>query len=177
MRKELITHFSFFIAFFVFISLYKGWFELSFLPFWFGGILGTFFPDVDHLIYIYFLRPQELISQKASELLGKREVKKALYLLTETRTQREKLVFHTTYFQILFLVFTFLVVTSSGSLLGRGLVLAFSLHLLVDQFVDLRETGRLATWFKELPAGFETTQMRWYLIIVAILLLIFGFLL
>ncbi len=174
MKKELITHFSFMIAFFIFISLYKGWFAASYLPFWFGGILGTLLPDLDHLIYIYYLRPQELTSQRATNLLSKQEVRKALNLLTITRTERTNLVFHTTYFQILFLIFTFLVVTSTGSLLGRGLVLAFSLHLLIDQVVDLMETGRLVTWFKELPAKLEATQMRWYLVIVTVILLIFG---
>lgn len=162
------------VAFFIFISLFKGWFELSYLPFWFGGLLGTLLPDLDHIIYIYFLRPHELTSQRAGDLLSKQEVRKALRLLAITRSQRTKLIFHTTYFQIFFLVFTFLVITSTGSLLGRGLVLAFSLHLLVDQVVDLMETGRLQTWFQELPADFDTTQMRWYLIVVLIVLLAFG---
>jgi len=139
--------------------------------------LGTLLPDVDHLIYVYFLRPQESVSQEAVGLMGKRDLKGAFSLLASTRTQRSNLIFHTAFFQVLFFAFTFFVITSSGSLLGRGLVLAFSLHLLIDQFIDLTETGNLATWFKELPLEFDQEQMRWYLIAVLIILLIFGFLL
>jgi len=177
MKKELVTHFSFAVAFFILISLLRGWFDLTHIPFWAGGIIGTFLPDVDHLIYVYFLRPHESISQKASQLMGNKDYGRAFSLLADSRTERSKLIFHTGYFQIIFMIFTFLVITSSGSLLGRGLVLAFSLHLLVDQYIDLTETGRLATWFKEFPANLEGKQMRWYLIVILVLLLIFGFLL
>ncbi|MFV1916892.1 MAG: metal-dependent hydrolase [Patescibacteria group bacterium] len=177
MRKELITHFSFVAAFFLLISLVRGWFDPTYIPFWIGGIIGTLLPDIDHLIYVYFLRPQEPVSQKASEMVGNKDYSGALNLLTNSRGNRTKLIFHTGYFQILFMIFTFFVITSSGSLLGWGLVLSFSLHLLVDQYIDLTETGRLATWFKEFPANMESQQMRWYLIVVLVLLLIFGFLL
>lgn len=177
MKKELITHFSFTVTFFLLIILVRGWFSSEYLLFWVGGIIGVFLPDVDHLIYVYFLRPQEPVSQKVSEMVGNKDYSSALRLLTNSRENRTKLIFHTGYFQILFMIFTFFVITSSGSLLGWGLVLAFSLHLLVDQYIDLTGTGRLTSWFKEFPASLESQQMRWYLIVVLVLLLIFGFLL
>lgn len=177
MKKELITHFTFVIAFFIFISLFRGWFELSYLAFWVGGIIGTILPDIDHLIYVYFLRPQEAISQRVVSLVSKRESLAGLSLLSETRSERKHFVFHTFHFNIIFLLLSFLVITSSGSNLGRGIVLAFSLHLLIDQVVDFIETGDLLNWFRQVNIELSVEQKRYYLIGNLIVLLFLGFLL
>ncbi len=177
MKKELATHFSFFIAFFLFITLSRGWFEVMYIPFWFGGIIGTLLPDVDHLIYVYFLRPQEEVSQKTVGMMGARNINGALELLSNTRASRVKLIFHTFYFQLLFFAFTFFIITSSGSPIGRGLVLAFSLHLLIDQIVDFLETGNIDNWFREVNFKLDKRQALWYLVINIVILLVFGFLL
>lgn len=135
-------------------------------PFWIGGIVGNFLPDLDHLIYAYFLRPHELTSQRVGYLVGQRRLIDGLRLLAVTRSERTKLIFHTAGFQLIFLVLTFLVVTSSGSLLGRGVVLAFFLHLLVDQAIDFME-GADRNWF----GGWG------YWLIMLFVFLVFAFLL
>ena len=177
MKKDLLIHFVYMVAFFVFISLYKDWLRLPFLPFWFGGILGTILPDVDHLIYIYVLRPKEETSQRVATLIANREVIKSWDILANTRGERRDLIFHSGYFQLIFIIFAFLIVTSSGSLLGRGLVLAFMLHLLIDQIIDLMESGNFDAWFEKLPFSLDFKQKRWYLAANSFLLLAFGFLL
>jgi len=174
MKKDLIIHFSFITSFFLLTALLRGWLDVSYLPFFLGGILGTILPDTDHLIYIYFLRPKEAISQKATELFGKRQVIKAMEFLSRTRSQRTKLIFHTAYFQMLFLALSFLVITSSGSLLGRGIVLAFSLHLLIDSYIDYSSTGSLANWFRDVPITLNKNQEKALFIILFVLLLVFG---
>ena|SRR3989344_1811721 len=159
MRREIFLHFAFWFSFFVFITLIKKYFDLSYWPFWIGGIVGTILPDIDHILYLY-LRPQELTTQRVGFLLDKHEIKRTFDLLYETRSERKNLIFHTAFFQIIFLVLTFWMVTSSGSFFGRGLVLAFSLHLLVDQAIDLVDTK---------------AKVRW--LVMFLLLLAFGFLL
>lgn len=138
MRRELALHFGVFLLFLVLIVLLRQWFSLSYWPFLVGGVLGTILPDVDHLIYVYFVSPQDLTSQRVSYLVDKRDLLRSVSLLYETRTERKNLIFHSTIFQIIFWVLCFLVLTSSGSIFGRGLVLAFSLHLIVDQAIDFR---------------------------------------
>lgn len=174
MKKEFIIHFSFLGAFFIFISLMRGWFNTNYLIFWLGGLLGTLLIDVDHLIYVYFLKPHELTSQRVDNLLKKRQVKKTFELLTVTRSERTELIFHTAYFQIIFLLFAFLVVTSSGSILGRGLVLAALLHLLIDQVIDYFETGDIRNWFKDLPVKLDKKQANWYMVSVGLVILVLG---
>lgn len=176
LRKELITHFSFTVSFFVIITIFRRWFDLYYLPFWIGGILGTIMPDLDQLIYIYFLKPTETGSQRITAMLDRRDVMGALKSLSEARYQRNKLIFHTAQFQLIFLVLTFFVISSSGNYFGWGIVLAFSLHLLIDEVVDLMETKGLKNWFTELPIELDKEQRRWYLVVNFLILLVLGLL-
>lgn len=175
MKKELVIHFSFLFAFFIFVSVFRDWFSFRYLPFWLGGILGTLIIDLDHLIYVYFLRPEAEVSQQASNLLQRREIIKTFELLSSTRYERGSLIFHTALFQLLFIVFTLLIVSSSGSILGMGLVLSAYLHLYIDQLIDYLDTGKIDNWIKDLPIKLDEKQTAGYLAAVGILLLIFGF--
>lgn len=177
MKKELFIHFAFLISFFILVSIFRGYFNLLYWPFWVGGILGTLMPDLDHFLYVYLLRPQELTSQRVNYMLGKGEILRTFDLLAETRYERTKLIFHTIYFQIIFFVLAFLVISSSGSVFGRGLVLAFLLHLSVDQVIDFRETGVFDNWTKDLPIVLDKSRITYYVVITLLLVLLFGFLL
>jgi len=175
MKKDLLTHFSFFVAFFIFISIFRGWLKLDFLPFWFGGIIGSILPDIDHLIYVYLVKSHEPVSQAVDNLISNSKFKKTWDLLALKRSKRVDLIFHTAYFQLIFLIFAFLVITSSGSLLGTGIVVAFSLHLLIDQLIDLTETKNLDNWFRKVITISNEKQRNWYLVTNIVILLIFGF--
>ncbi|MEK7550561.1 MAG: hypothetical protein AAB535_02145 [Patescibacteria group bacterium] len=163
MRREIFLHFTFWFSFFVFVTLINKFFNLSYWLFWVGGLFGTILPDIDHLLYLY-LRPQELTAQRVT-------------LLYETRGERRDLIFHTAFFQIIFLVLTFWMITSSGSLFGKGLVLAFSLHLLIDQIVDLVEMQNFSNWLKNFPWNLDLNQAKIYWLGMVLLLCLFGFLL
>ena len=174
MRRELFIHFSFWFSFFILVTIVRQFFSLSYWPFWVGGLVGLFLPDVDHLVYIFFLQPQELTSQRINFLIDKREIKRLLELLYETRTERTQLIFHTILFQLIFLILTFWIMTSSGSFFGKGLVLSFSLHLLVDQLVDLNDLKSFDNWVKNFPIKFDLKQAKIYFAFFAFLIFIFG---
>lgn len=158
MKRDLFVHFSFWFSFFVLISLVKHHFNLGYWPFWLGGVFGTLLPDIDHLIYVFFLSPQELTSQRVNFLLGRREIKRLIELLYETRTERRGLVFHTIFFQLIFLALTFFIMTSSVSIFAKGLVLAFALHLSVDQIIDLTGLKNLDNWKRYLPFDLDSRK-------------------
>lgn len=176
MRKELTTHFIFWLIFFIAIILLKHYFNLSYALFVVGGLIGVVLPDVDHLIYAYFVKPQDLTSQRINYLVNKNEIKRTVELLYETREERRELIFHSIFFQAIFLVLMFWVLSSSGSLLGRGLVLSFMLHLSVDQFIDLKNMNSLGNWFKNLPFGLDLNQSKTYWIATSSILLLMGIL-
>lgn len=177
MKKEILTHFFFLVLFFIFISLFRRYFALGYIVFWLGGVVGTILPDIDHLVYVYFLRPYELTSQRSQYLMAKKEFLKTFGLLAVTRSERKHLVFHTALFQIIFMTLTFLVLTSTGSIFGRGLVLAFVLHLLVDQMLDFFELDNLNNWFYQLNIFPAKERALFYWLAMVLLFLFFGFLL
>ncbi|EKD62253.1 MAG: hypothetical protein ACD_52C00256G0007 [uncultured bacterium] len=161
MKKELLIHFGAAATYVLLITIFKGWFDLKYFELWVGAVIGTLLPDVDHLLYIY-LRPHELTSQRVSRKLETLSVFEVLDLLAMTRSERSKLIFHAAPFQALMLILTFLVVTSSNSLLGMGLTVAFLLHLLVDQLLDLMSQKDLTNWFHQLPISLNNKEASLY---------------
>lgn len=168
MKKEFSNHFLFFFVFFLLVVLLKQYFNWFYLLFVLGGLVGTILPDIDHLLYVLVFKPIELTSQRVSYYLKNRQYREALGLLYDTRLERRDLIFHRFYFLVIFAVLTFWVVSSSGSLFGRGLVLGFWLHLCVDY---LRRYMEGETIF-----GTERKQSLYFVIGMFLLLFIFGFL-
>jgi hypothetical protein len=176
MRRELFIHLSFWFSFFVLISVVKHFLGLNYWPFWAGGLIGVFMPDLDHLIYVFFLGPQELTSQRVNFLWGKKEYKRLIELLYETRSERRGLIFHTIFFQIIFLILTFWLMSSSASLFGKGLVLSFALHLSLDQLADLIEMKNLTNWTKFLPINLDFGKSKIYWSVSTLLVMAMGLL-
>ena len=145
-KREILTHYLFFLAFFIFLAIRRNLFSFSSFPFWLGGVIGTFLVDLDHFLYAFLLNPQDLASQRAIYYLKKREYIRAFLVLWDAKENRTHQVFHSFSFQIIFLILAFWVVSSSGSLFAIGLVLAFSLHLFIDQFSDFLVLGNLDLW-------------------------------
>lgn len=173
MKREIALHFVSTLILLVLIILFKRWFNLSYWPVIVGGVVGTFLPDIDHYIYVYFLAPQDLTSQRVGSLVAKKDVGRSISLLYETRAERKNLIFHSFYFQMIFWVLAFLVISSSGSVFGRGLVGAFALHLILDQFVDLRQTGSLENWFSQINISLTKERATQYIgVSLAVLLLL-----
>jgi len=133
MKRELFIHTSFLISFFILFSLLKGWLKFSYWPFWLGGLIGSLLPLLDHLVYVFFLAPQELSSQRAIYLIRNKNFTGALRLLIETRQERTNLIFHSNTFLAVISILTFWILSSSGSLIGTGLVLGAVIYLLVDR--------------------------------------------
>lgn len=176
MKRELFIHFSFWFSFFVLITLFNKFFNLMYWPFWLGGLVGVFLPDIDHLIYAYLTKPQDLSSQRIDYQLQNKNLKRTIELLYETRSERRDLIFHSIFFQVIFFVLTFWMVSSSGSLFGQGLVLSFALHLSIDQLIDLKESGNLENWFANLPFKMDAEKSKYYWMATTILTLLMGLL-
>jgi hypothetical protein len=176
MRRELFIHLAFWFSFFVLISIFKNFLNLSYWPFWVGGLIGVILPDLDHLIYVYFIKPTDLTSQRVNYLVNKRQIWRSIQLLYETRSERRGLVFHTIFFQVIFLVLTFWMMSSSSSPFGRGLVLSFALHISIDQLVDLVEIKNLNNWQKFFPFNLDQNKSKAIWFFGLLLVFIMGFL-
>ena len=105
MKKEFLRHALFLFLFLALLSVVKRWWGLSFWPLWLGGILGIITPEADHLIYVFFISPQEVTSQRVIHLLKNKDFRSALNLLYDTRNERQDLIFHSNLALITFLIF------------------------------------------------------------------------
>lgn len=171
MKREMLLHFGVLLVFLALTVLIKSWFNLGVWPFVLGGIFGTILPDVDHLIYVYFLKPQDLTSQRVAYLNEERKFTKAVEILADTRYERSMTIFHSAIFQVVILVLTIFVVTSSTSLFAIGIVTGFSLHLLVDQVIDIRKVGSIQTWFRNMSIVIDKKKSTYYVAVVSVILI------
>ncbi len=146
------------------------------MPFWLGGLIGVVLPDIDHLLHMYLVSPQDPSSMQLESLVKDKKLWRGVEFLYETRGERKELIFHSIFFQAIFFVLTFWVLSSSSSFLGHGLVLSFALHLAVDQLIDLNETKSLENWFKYLPFKLDYDQSKNYWIATTAVTLLMGFL-
>ncbi len=174
MKKVFATHLVFTIAFFILFTVFRDWLNLAFAPFWWGALLGMILPFSDYLIYIYLLNPKESLSLEAASLLSQRKILKAGDKFISSFSDRKGLLIHNASFQALFLVFAVWMVTS-GNLLGMGLVLAFMLHLILEEVMDLIELGTIDNWFTGFPVNLDKQQKIWFLAGNVIVLLFLGF--
>lgn len=135
--------------------------------------MGTLLPDLDHLFYAFVYKERSSSFLSFKSYLSQKKYLSALLSLFEKESKGGVSVFHSFSFQLLFFVLTFWIVTSSSSLFALGLVLSFSLHLLVNQLSDLLERGDLKSWslgfFKfEVP---QDKHLIYWFILVSVFLL------
>lgn len=175
MKKDLVTHLFFTVAFFLLVSLIRGWFTPAFIPFWIGGLVGIVLPDLDYIINIYFLHPEKETSKELASTIKTSNLTRSWDAIVKSRYEHSDLIFHTVYFQLLFIVFTFLMMTSSNSVFGIGVVLAFSLHLIIDQVSDMTERKNIENWFTKLNFNLNIKEQKWYLASQVAILCLFGF--
>ncbi len=177
MKRSVVMHSIFLFSYFIFISIFRNMLSLDFTPFWVGAVLGALIPAVDYLLYVYVFNPRENISQQVNSLVTQGKTIQGMEMLSRTNIARESsVILHTANFQLFFAVFAFWVITSSTNLLGKGLVLALLLHLMIDQLSDLLETKDVSHWFRGFVLNLTDKEKQWYIYANLIYLLVLGFL-
>lgn len=187
-QNELASHLFVFLVYFFLLSLLRFKLDGYLVWLWVGGLIGTYLLDVDHIIYWFWTHPEKEDSIKALGITRRirgiggireiREIMKELYqLLKENHQSHNRLTFHTITFQIILLVLTVYVLSSSGSYFGAGLVLAMNLHLLKDIWQDYFIKGKegLAEWFLWQIRGWGVEgRLKEYLILVSLVFILMS---
>ncbi len=168
MKKEIINHLIYWFSYFLFLTIANSLYSFKYWPLYLGGLVGLFLPYIDHLLHIFVFKSYELTSQRVTQLVRNKQYKEAIVLMHDTWDERKDLIFHTIQFQIVFAILTFWVVTSSGNLFARGLVLSYFLSLVI---FNLKKFVK-----KELILN-DTDSTRIYFAGLVLALFIFGFLL
>jgi len=162
MKKDLLLHITFWLAFFIFSTLIKGWISLSYINFWLGGLIGVLLPDIDYFIYSYFLKPKEKASLEIASSFSQKRLDKSLDLIATKYKNVSGLLVHSALFQLILLVSAFTIGISTG-LLGKGLILSFLLHLLIDEVQSLRSDQEFNRWFEVFPFNLTLEQKKLFL--------------
>ena len=136
--------------YFVFATTLNWPIQLPWGFFLLGLILGNLILDLDQFIYCYFQAPHEFASQRFKRLLNLNRFRESLIYALQTAHERKRTVFHSAFFQMIFLVAVLFVLTSSGSFLGKGLVMGLFLQMLVVQGRELQTEGKMDRWFWQL---------------------------
>lgn len=175
-RSHLVTSLIYFL---VLVPLVVLQWRFNLIFFLIGIILGTFILDLDHLIFAFYQKPEESSSQRIREALGRRNWRELLRVLEEVHQEHTELVFHQAIFQVIFLVFSFFIVTSTLSLLAKGIVMAANLHLLKDEWQDQkRDAHHLNKWlFWQVGQRVDLQTQQLYLIGVSVVFLVLNWVL
>lgn len=173
MRKEVLKRLLPSLGLLFFLSLINWQYRWELISLWVGGLIGVFLLDLDHLIYCFWQYPHQLTSQRLKRYFQQGEYLFGLKLLFESQKERKKLIFHSVIFQLIFLVATFFVLSSSAGLLGKGVVLVMFLEIIVSQFDEFLKTGKMDSWFWQLKISLASNFQVLYLLVM--FLIFFGF--
>jgi hypothetical protein len=111
-----------------------------------GAIVGVLLPDIEALITAFYVEPQHHVSRMIQSFYKNRKFKLLQRYWGDNRREYKSLIVYSSFFQLVFFVFSFYVVTSSGSSFASGLCLAFLGRLFYEQYMDFK-TGHLKEWF------------------------------
>jgi hypothetical protein len=182
MKRELQLHFLPLLIIFSVTSLVWLFFHSAYYNFIFlflGLLSGSLILDIDHLIFWFYLRPNLEESRLALVAWKKGDFRSLLKLLESTHLNHTNLIFHHYFFQVVLVLISFFVFTSSEFIFAKAFLLAVNIHLLVDEFSDFfQNPHHLQDWLfarenKQLPLR----SLKTYLIFFTLISLVFTYLL
>ncbi len=181
MKQDFLFHLLPSFILFLFISIIWVIFGISskeILLLFFGIMLGTFFLDIDHIIYWFFRKPNTDESRIVRSTFQKKDFKSIYKLIRLAGKSHNNLIFHHYFFQISLNLISLFIFTLYSNVLVLAFLLSINLHLLVDEIKDYLENPKfLQDWLfareeNQLPVKF----LKKYLIVFTFFFFIFLFL-
>lgn len=144
-----------------------------------GLTLGYIFPDLDHIIYWFYRKPNTDESRIVKTAFQKKDFKALLKLIKAARTSHNNLIFHHYFFQVSLNLISFFIFISYSNPFCLAFLLAINLHLLIDEIRDyLYNPKFLQNWlFAREEKQLSIKSLKNYLIIFTILFFVFLLLL
>jgi len=182
LRSEVYSHLLVTFIYFFVVSVLRFKLDWNLLGLWLGALLGTFFLDIDHLLYWFVTHPEKEDSVEARKVWGlggmgdiKEKIARIYQLLQRVHESHVRLIFHSVVGQGILLVLAFYLLTSGGSIFGSAFIISISLHLLKDEWFDFFDGKKqhLSDWLFWQVRGISTEKhLSTYLIIVSALFLV-----
>jgi hypothetical protein len=176
-KSELKKHLPPLLAIFIVISIFWVFAKVPYYEFillLLGFVFGSFFLDLDHLVYWLYLNPNTEESRLAQAAANKYDFKSLIKLLEITHKKHTSLIFHHFFFQVVLALISVFVFTSSDSSFAMAFLLAMNIHLLVDEVDDFRHDKKhLQDWLfaretKQLPEKYLGRYLTIFIILSSV---------
>lgn len=173
MGKVIVKGWGVYLLYFGILSVLLWRFRLELVWLWVGAMVGAFVLGLDHLVYVVAF-PHELTPQRVIQLLGARRFREALSLLVSTTEERTRLYFRQALGQVVLIILAIYLLTSSGGLFGKGLILSANLGILVEEWRGvLGDMGKLNRWlFQHVRDEVDDQTVKEYVFVVTLVFLI-----
>jgi hypothetical protein len=174
-------HLLAFLVYFLAVTLVRlvfaeGRWQWEMVSLWLGGMVGFMLVLADRLIYIYWLKPHEQLSQQVRYYLAGGRWKQALSLLIARRQEQWQLVFRSFLFQVAWVPLALFALTSTGELFAGGLLMGMGLHMLYDDWMDQKRDpawlNRVLFWQVKRPVGMR--EQGWFLALLTAMFVILS---
>jgi len=173
MKKKIIDQITVTIIFLLILTFLRFKLDLSLIPLWLGGLIGTVILESDYLFQVFLVQPELPVAQEAKKLVREGRYVAAVSMVYNRTDEIQHLTFHTIFFQVIFYLFAFFITTSSGSVLGQALVLSALLNLEVKQIKEIREFGELNRgWFYRLNVSETPKRQKIYVGVMTVLFIL-----
>lgn len=150
--------------------------DFALVTFFLGTLVGAVILLTDYLFQVFLVQPELELSKEAKKMVKEGNYLQAVKLVYQRRSEIKYLTFHTIFFQVIFYIFGFFVITSSSSAFGKGMVLMALLHLLKEQINELRVQKELSrVWFQRINVNLNIKEQKIYVAIVVVIFLIYTF--
>lgn len=183
MKQELRRHLIPLSVIFALISIIWIFNQVSYHQFiylFFGFGWGSFFLDLDHFIFWFYIKPTLPQSRQAQQFLKQKDFNSLLKLLEENHSNHTSLVFHHYFFQTILLLISLFIISSSTGTFTTAFVIALNLHLIIDQYHDYKNRPRhLQKWLfareqKQLPIKYLSRYILFFASINLLFILILS---
>lgn len=148
---------------FLVISIYWLFFKVPFYQYIFlflGLTFGSFFLDLDHIVYWLFIEPNIEESRLARIAIFKYDINSIIKLIESTERAHTNLIFHHFFFQVILSLISIFAFTSSDNILGKSFLFSINVHLLLHEYFDYQTNKEyLQDWLfaresKQLPIAY-----------------------
>ncbi len=146
MKRYVLSHVPMAVVYAILVAVLRGgWWPISaswgVSQLWWiiGVVVGVLLVYLDRIAYVYSF-PNEQLSQQASWYFKEKKYFAALTLLDSRRHEQIKLTFRSALFMAAWVPLAFFALTSTASLLGKGVVMGVMLHILLDSWRIQRES-------------------------------------
>ena len=182
MKQKLLSYLLPVIGLFIIISCFwviSGVKTTQLIYLFLGLIIGIFLLDIDHFIFWFLTKPNTEESRLVKLAIENKKFKSVLKIVQTSHQTHYNLIFHHYFFQVILVLFSLFILTSTQNTFISALVLSLNLHLVIDEIIGYRLNPKnLQKWLfaretKQLPVIF----LKKYIAIFAFFTFLFTFLL